>query len=296
MNYLVYLAFGGEDYYNETLFSLLSYYRHHPDGENTVVIYTDAPDFFGSRIPRKIDIIETTPEQIKEWKGKKDYPYRVKLKVLQDAVSRFNDNIIYVDTDTVFTNNITTLFKMVSEGAMLMDACEGPLRENNGGIARKMKKILRRQSVFNVPGSSIPVNLTDGFVVWNSGCVGFNRASVDDKLDNAVKLMDILFETYPLYTMEQIALTYYFEQGNLHEAKNHIHHYWYFKEFRQVLRQFFAYHKDIPFPLLIEKAAEIDPVEYSESKRSYKKMSFWQKQRHKLLTGKKWEVPAYKPN
>lgn len=296
MNYLVYLAFGGEDYYNETLFSLLSYYRHHLEGENTVVIYTDAPGFFNRQIPRPCILMPLSAIKIGELKGELDFAYRVKIKVMQNAAFNFQGNILYVDTDTVFKKNIGPLYTQLSGGGYLLDVCEGLLKSNKGGIARKMRKFLKKKDTFSHPDLEEPVQLTNSFVVWNSGCVGFNTEYVGKTIDKIEALTDALYKAYPLYLMEQIAISYFIGQKKPNAAVDYIHHYWYFKEFRQVLRQFFSYYKDAPLPLLIEKAAEIDPVEYSESKRSYKKMSFWQKQRHKLLTGRKWEVPAYKPN
>lgn len=288
MNTVIYLSFGVPDYYHETVFSLLSYYRLHSADENRVVIYTENGTFFENRIPACVQIIPVPEPTMKEWRGKGGYPYRVKIKVLQDAASRFYGNLLYVDTDTLFLKNIAPLFFLLDQGACIMDSCEGSLRDNKGGIARKMKRVLRKQHTFEHPGLPASASLNENFEVWNSGTVGFNAQLSCDALHYTELLMDTLYNIYPLYTMEQIALTYYFSANQLTESKEFIHHYWYFKEFRKPLRQFFEVNDGKSFHELLVLPSVPDPRELSAGKKRYKQMTFWQKQWQKLRYGKKY--------
>ncbi len=290
------MSFGPTGYHDETVFSLLSYYRLHTADENHVAIYTDTPSFYNGKIPGQVEIILVSESKMSEWKGENGYSYRVKVKVLQDAARRFKGNVLYVDTDTVFQKKVTPLYNYLSEGAFVMDASEGALRDNNGGIARKMKRLLKKQHIFKHDRLPAEVELSEEFVVWNSGTVGFNTQTAGNLFCYAENLIDTLYMAYPLYTMEQIAITYYLSEHPLKESKNYIHHYWYFKEFRFLLSQFFDYHKHCTFDELVGLPVLPDPWQASAAKRQYKKMSFWQKQWQKLRHGVKWKIPWYNPN
>lgn len=293
MNYLVYLAYGGEDYCNEALYSLLSYYKYHEPGENRIVIYTDNIDFFSSRLPDNVIYTELTPEKIKEWKGSINFVHRVKIKILQDAASRFQGNFLYLDTDTYFLKNCNEFFDSINSGELVFDRCEGSLIDNPGGIARKMRKFLKKENSFLIPSQNEPVTINEKFTPWNAGIIGFN-SGFEKLLYQVEELTDVLYSKHQLFVMEQVAFSYFFQKDNTPiAAKSYIHHYWYFKEFRNVLDNFFEHHKNKPFLQLKDEAHKIDPQILSSEKRAYKKMSFWQKQKQKLTKGLKWDIPYY---
>lgn len=294
MNYLVYLAYGGEDYYNEALYSLLSYYKHHEPGENRILLYTDSTAFFSSQLPDDIIYTELTAEKIKEWKGSINFVHRVKIKVLQDAASRFEGNFLYLDTDTCFTRNCNKLFDKISAGELVFDRCEGSLIDNPGGIARKMRKLLKTGNSFTIPSETEPVVIDETFTPWNAGIIGFNSGSAE-VLHKVEELTDVLYTKKQLFVMEQIAFSYFFQKIRTPvAAESYIHHYWYFKEFRSILQDFFGYHKNKLFLQLKGEINNVDPQILSSGKRAYKKMSFWQKQLQKLSKGCKWNIPDYR--
>lgn len=293
MNYLVYLAYGGEDYYNEALYSLLSYYKYHEAGDNSILLYTDNVDFFSSHLPDEVIYTGLTTEIIKEWKGSINFVHRVKIKVLQDAALRFQGNFLYLDTDTYFLKNCNELFDTINAGELVFDRCEGRLIDNPGGIARKMRKFLKKENSFTIPSQNEPVSIDEKFTPWNAGIIGFN-SGFEKLLYQVVELTDVLYSKHQLFIMEQIAFSYFFQKDNAPiAAESYTHHYWYFKEFRVVLKQFFNYHKNKPFFQLKDEIHKIDPQILSSEKRAYKKMSFWQKQKQKLTKGRKWDISDY---
>jgi hypothetical protein len=109
------------------------------------------------------------------------------------------------------------------------------------------------------------------------------------------ELVDELYSKNQLFVMEQIAFNYFFQRKTKPlESKNHIHHYWYFKEFRGVLSHFFEHNKSKSFEEMIVEIDKINPEYLSSEKRAYKKMSFWKKQFHKIQKGRKWKILDYK--
>lgn len=293
MEYLVYLAYGGEDYYAEALYSLLTYYKHHEPGESRILLYTDNTAFFSSQLPDDVIYTELTADKIREWKGSINFVHRIKIKVLQNAASRFQGKFLYLDTDTYFLNSIKPLFAEIAINNLVFDRCEGRLLDNSGGIATKMRKFLKKENNFTIPSQSDPIVIDEKFTPWNAGIIGFN-SSYSNLLDKVEELTDVLYAKNHLFIMEQIAFSYFFQKNSSPiAAESYIHHYWYFKEFRTVLKDFFNYHKNKPFLQLKGEVHKIDPQILSSEKRAYKKMSFWQKQKQKLTKGRKWTIPLY---
>lgn len=291
-HFLVFLAIGANDYLNETLFSLLSFYKYNSGSDIKIIIYTDCPDFYQARIPQNIIINTVSATELKDWKGPDNFINRVKIKVLQDVTQQYSGSFLFVDSDTVFRKNIAGIFHEIDNGSLFFDKCEGVLKNKNGGVAKKMRKVLQKQSHFNINVSEKAV-FDKTFVMWNSGAIGFN-SSYADILETAEKLTDQLYALQKLFVMEQIALSYCFQlKNNPKAAENHIHHYWYFKEFRVVLSDFFKVHQAKTFDELLLEIPKIDPETLAIPKIEYRKKSFVKKTFQKIFYGYKWKMPKY---
>ena len=293
-NYLIYLSFGNDDYHREALYSLLSFYKFHAETDLVhIILYTDNPEFFKSVLPTSVEYRMIDNMQIELWKGKLNYIYRLKTKVLQEVCANYQGNFLFVDTDTVFLKNISELFTAIQNGELLLDACEGKLIDNPGGIARKTRKFLKKESTFSIPSDTDAIHLSEQFVAWNSGTIGYNN-SMAKTLQQVEELIDVLYTKSKLFVVEQIALSYYFQKLKTPKpSQESIHHYWDFKEFRPVLKAFFEYNKTKSLAELTKEIDKINPQYLAIPKRKYKKLSFFQKQRQKWATGKKWQFPNY---
>lgn len=294
MNYLIYFVYGGTDYNNEALYSLLSYYKYNAGTTVQVVIYTDNAAFFKKYLPDSVVYIDLTTQQLTEWKGAVNFNHRIKIKVLQDACSRFTGNILYSDTDTFYTKNIQPLFDVIDNGGILFHKSEDTLKENPGGIARKMRKFLKEHDTFNLPSQPARITIDENLAVWNAGSIGF-KTDHCDILQSVLELTDEFYSCYHLFVMEQVAFNYFFQKISLPQStENYVGHYWYFKEFREVMKVFFTHHDAKPFDTLVQEIDKINPEYLSTEKRAYKTMSFWQKQYTKLTKGRKWKIMDYK--
>jgi hypothetical protein len=294
MNYLLYLVYGSEGYTQEALYSLISYYRLHEENENTVLIYTDNAALLKKYVPPGVIYISLTPLQMQEWQGAIKYNHRLKIKVLQDALSRFTGNFLFADTDTVFTKNISVLFDKIRCGEILFHKSEGRLLDNKGGIARKMRKFLKRQNSFFVESRNEYIKMDATLMVWNSGNIGINNSFAQNLIE-VENLVDSLYSSYKFTTMEQIGFSYIVQEFTTPiPTDDYVYHYWYFKEFKVVLAQFFSHNKDKSLKELVSEIEKIDPEYLSSEKWAYKQMSFWRKQYTKITKGRKWKILDYK--
>ncbi|MEW5676059.1 hypothetical protein ABGT15_07070 [Flavobacterium enshiense] len=291
-HYLIFLAVGATDYLNEALFSLLSFCKNNPDTEIKTIIYTDTPDFFRSKTPQNAIVRNISPSELSNWKGPDNFINRVKIKVLQDAVQHYSGSFLFVDSDTVFRKNISEIFIEIDKGELFFDKCEGLLEGKKGGIAKKTRKVLQKQNSFELSTTEKAV-FEKSFVVWNSGVIGLNSSHATI-LKAAEELTDQLYALEKLFVMEQLALSYLFQKsGRPKSTEKHIHHYWYFKEFRSVLKDFFNVYHLKKFEELVPKTTAIEPETLAIPKLEYKKMSFFQKTTQKILKGYKWKIPKY---
>ena len=292
-NYLIYLIYGNSDYYNELYYSLLSFYKFHTNDAISVIIYTDNEAFIKKHFPKEIIIKTIDKETLTQWIGTTNYIYRTKVKVLQDVHSNYTGNFLFVDTDTYFKQNIADLYAIIAQNGVVMDLCEGKLVDNNGGIARKVKHFLKKQNQFSLPSDNEMVILNEQFTVWNSGVIGFN--SDFSKLQQVEELVDAFYLKSKIFIAEQIGFNYYLQQYKTpFSAEDYLHHYWYFKEFRGVLKHFFNHFKDKSFEELQNEIEKIDPKLLAHDKIEYKKRSFLSKQWRKISQGRKWKIADYK--
>lgn len=288
------MVFGNENFYNEVLYSILSYFKYHKKDENQIVILTDNATFFKQRIPYNIIYHELNDEKIKLWKGKIDFVHRVKIKAIQEVSSHYSGNFLYLDTDTYFTKNCSEIFKNINSNAIYFDKCEGKLIDNPGGIAKKMRRFLKTQNKFKIESINDKIKIDENFTVWNAGVIGFN-SNYANRLGFIEELVDVLYSKCRLFIMEQVAFNYFFQENVVPlESEKFIHHYWYFKEFRTVLTDFFNHNKNKTFDELIVEIDKINAIYLSKEKRNYKKMSFLKKQLHLLKNGRKWKILDYK--
>jgi len=294
MNYLLYLVYGNESYAHEALYSLISYYRLHSKDENKVLIYTNNSSFFKKYLPDNVIYVELTNEQMQQWQGEIKYNHRLKVKVLQHALAHFTGNFLFTDTDTVFTKNISGLFNAIASGTILFHKNEGRLIDNPGGIAKKMRKFLKRQNSFLIASRNEYIKMDNTFSVWNSGNIGINNAFAQ-KLTEVEHLIDSLYTGFRLTIMEQIAFSYIVQETITPVATDdHVYHYWYFKEFKTILNDFFVHNTGRSLEELKGEIDKINPEYLSSEKWAYKQMSFWQKQYTKLTKGRKWKILDYK--
>jgi hypothetical protein len=292
-NYLIYLIYGNSDYYNELYYSILSFYKFHSNNSISVIIYTDNEAFIKKRFPKEIIVKTIDKETLTQWIGTTNYIYRTKVKVLQDVHHNYTGNFLFVDTDTYFKQNIAELFAIIAQNGVVMDVCEGKLIDNNGGIARKVKRFLNKQNQFSLSSDTEIVSINHHFTVWNSGVIGFNTNF--SKLQQVEELVDVFYTKSKIFIAEQIGFNYYLQQYKTpFSAEHFIHHYWYFKEFRGVLKYFFNHFDGKSFEELQNEIEKIDPKRLAHDKMEYKKLSFFSKQWRKITQGKKWKIADYK--
>ena len=242
-NHIVFQCYGNESIFHECTYALLSLSRIYAAGvpENTQVwIYTDNPGWFssfkGCAIPLHFRAIDE--KTINQWKGEINFVHRVKVEMLKDFTKDKEGNILYLDSDIVFTHPIDQLLKNINDGQLYMHVREGLISDRGNKVFAKLHH--------HYKGSPLHVKEkpVHEFAMWNAGVLGFNT-KYRHLLEEVLTFTDNEYPKFPKHIIEQFAFSIYFQQAGLVKAAApYIYHYWNLKEARKVLASFFDNFKD----------------------------------------------------
>jgi hypothetical protein len=240
-NYIVFLCYGNERIFHECAYALLSLSRMYGSSwpkETEIWVYTDNPEWFealGSPLPlnfRRVDM-----ETIRKWRGQIDFVHRVKIEILKDFTENRTGNVLYSDTDVVFTNPVNDIFKGIAGGKLYMHIMEGKVSAGGNPIFRKLNNYLLG-AMQQLDGR--PMNEMD---MWNAGVLGFNTR-YKHLLSDVLFFTDVHYPKFPKHVVEQFAFSAYFQHtDHIKTAAPYIFHYWNLKEAGQILSSFFNHFK-----------------------------------------------------
>ena len=209
-------------------------------GNTEIWIYTDNADWFRSfkDCPLPLHFREVNHALIQQWRGKIDFVHRVKIEVLKDMVSSHEGNILYADTDVVFTHRIDNMLQGIADGKLYMHVMEGIVSGCGNPVLTKLYNYLQGHSAMKVDGKPIY-----DLAMWNAGVLGFNTR-YHAVLDDVLTFTDTEYPKFSKHVIEQFAFSVFMQQAaQVHTAAPGILHYWNLKEARQVLASFFDHCK-----------------------------------------------------
>ncbi len=226
MIHLVYQSYGKEWILNETTFSILSFlYFAEKISDWHIVVYTDCPDHFQG-LP--VTCEQLNSEQLNEWSGKHNFIHRIKVKILQDFFRKYEGNLLYLDSDTVFMQNPGQIIDMISPEQSIMHICEGKISERSNPVFKKMDRFLRKNVFTNTIGKALKIS-PDAHM-WNAGVIGLCPEH-QHLLADVLHLTDAFYARYKKHYMEQFAFSYILSHNTeILPSYQCVFHYWYDKD------------------------------------------------------------------
>ena len=280
-NFLVYQTFGLTGVMHEACYSIASLSKFvNPKTDVRIFICTDNEKFLSDLLPDWVQYVPLSADQLKTWRGKKDYLHRIKPEMLRSFSLSHEGNILYCDTDTVFLKSPLPLFEQIKKGRLIMHRSEGHIHNQNSPLFRKTSKFL---STYNFPGENVAYDME----MWNAGVMGFN-SSKHEIFEKILLLLDDLYDKYVRHYMEQVAAAHYFAKESPLPCEDYIFHYWNFKEFRIALQKFFDEHQGQSFEQWSKDIDKISPMELIKPKLAFEKQPNWKRQFLKI-TGRAWQ-------
>jgi lipopolysaccharide biosynthesis glycosyltransferase len=293
-NYVVFQAYGTTAIFQEAIYAILSLHRFEADRNYQIVIYTDNKAVFQQYL-HKIPIIyePINTNLIKEWRGEKNFVHRFKIKMLQDFFSKYQGNLLYVDTDIVFRQSISSIFTAIAEGQFFMHLAEGQIDQQKGSLSKKITRFLRNNQF--VLSAEQTLQISAATVMWNAGVIGMNSKQ-KALVDTVLLLTDAMYAKYQKHIMEQLAFSYCLQNyAEVKPTDKLIYHYWFFKEFRMVLENFFEVNEQKTIEQVIAEIDKINPEVLVIPKKNYEAMPKWRRWWWKIR-GKTWKMPEVSQN
>lgn len=221
---LLYLSFGaGLTHHQQAAFSIYSFLTE--EEVISINIITDAPDYY-THFGNRIRLITVDAQQLREWKGKHDFFWRIKIKAMEMACSLYaNSAVMYLDTDTFLYKSIQPLKELLQQGKALMHEQEGPLSQAKSKTEKKMWRQVKAAGF-----GGIHILPTD--CMWNAGVVATPNTRNNEECRLALQICDDMCAAgVTPRLIEQFALSVALQRTyRLTEAKASIGHYWGNKE------------------------------------------------------------------
>jgi len=235
MNIIYFVIGGNTVIHMQVGFSLRTILAQVGD-DDTIYVVTDTPTIYSGL--NSVVILPITQERIKEWRGKHDFFWRVKIKVLQHIAQMSPDkSMMYLDGDTFLHGNLADIKALLADGCGLMhldEGCPGDM---------KQKSLSMWQTVNGKTYAGITIGRQHH--MWNAGVVAIPAAQVVKTTDLALAVCDGMLDdgSEPI-TVEQYALSIALKEctKQMVEAKQWIGHYWHYKYFWcRYIADFFVY-------------------------------------------------------
>ncbi|MDM1459564.1 hypothetical protein VSP10_04485 [Myroides odoratimimus] len=221
---IVYLVFGNKiTYYQQVIFSIYTALVHKGESDNIIVL-TEEPTMF-NQLKDKIIVLPLDNEVVKEWKGKYDYMFRLKIKALEFLANKFpNEDMLYLDGDTFVYNSLTPLRDKLEQGTSIMHIDEGKLNKFTTKTGKRFWKELKG----NTYGGIL---ITEDTCMWNAGVLGVSKSNFSS-ISLALDITDQMCQAgIKAFTKEQLAFSLAFNStGDMTPADHIIGHYWGNKE------------------------------------------------------------------
>lgn len=282
--HIIYLAHGEKHFLHETYLSVLSIWKQKSSLDIGISIYSSEPDFFREVFKNSVNIISLSKSQIETWKGAFQFNHRLKIELLLDFTERFkDDHYIFLDSDTFVTRNFDEKLKLIGKNNFLMHFDEGLMNQKRRTHIKKLFQFLSHNKIPDV-------TLTNELHMWNSGVIGFHYDN-KDLLLKILQTTDSLTEKTSSHILEQFSFCYHFQRnGVIFQMHPEIHHYWYCKEMRIHINDFFARNKSLSIEEQIEKIELLNPEKVAIEKWHYKNDGFLKKLIFRMTHFRKWEL------
>lgn len=232
---LVLLSYGRETEYRRAIFSILSFCSWSTTNLNSlrILVYTDHPPFFEQYLAHiPIEYVLLTDELRAEMLGELDFIHRIKVGVIDLTFKQYpNDHLLFIDSDTFFTEDPKMLLNGFKSGQSFMHTREHTLEQgfqffNAINLGKHPKDFLNYISNrdFNVKNETLRFDKHD--YSWNSGVLGLHT-SFSTVMPDVIRLSDEFYENSKWFVSEQLAFALILQKTtDIVATEAFVAHYW----------------------------------------------------------------------
>ncbi len=192
--------------------------------DDAIYIMTDSPALYGN-LPF-VNAIPITEDEIRDWKGKDGYFFRVKICAIQKFISLHGDtHLLYLDCDTYIKDDLSGIHKLLDAGVGVMHKDEKSMAVTPGASGEMWQQA--KGKIFT------KITSEEKYHMWNSGVYGIPQPFLREVMQKSLDVCDgFLAAGFTCFNLEQwagaISLLYY--TGRIEPAEKVVGHYWHHKE------------------------------------------------------------------
>jgi hypothetical protein len=217
----VYLAYGGWQFRKEAVLSIFSLLEKGPV-PGKILVFTDRPREFDD-LP--VETVPVTKQQIRKWRGPYGYTHRVKIELVRNVLEKYRTPIIFVDSDSFWTNSPGHICRCIEDGFPVMHEKENALSQS---FFPNYLAVIKRAAALEKEG--LPSNVPEKLWVYNSGVIGLPGDLSPALLDQVARFCDFLCRSAPfrMEWVEQVAFSYIFQSlgFEIQTCPDDLCHYW----------------------------------------------------------------------
>lgn len=210
---IIFIEYGASQRYsNQVKYSVMTLQAHNQLDSSEIVIYTETPERYSNLAVSTRSI----KEKVFEYSLGGKYHFRIKPRVLLDAIEEHQCKVLFLDTDTFCNASLMERINSIDEKNILMNVFEK---------ANPYPDFILK----NIP---LPSGLIYSYnekksKMYNSGVIGIDP-SHQKAIKDAIALIDVMqAQGLKYHTAEQTALSESFRIHNIHihEVNKEITHY-----------------------------------------------------------------------
>jgi hypothetical protein len=215
-NAIVYQSYGpSEQFQNELTYSLRSLLRF---GRHYKIFLVTTGEVDRRDLP--VETVKISQETLRDWVGTHCYIHRAKIMAIDLALREIATNILYTDTDTIFTKPPDAVFERIGPGRTVMHC-----RERKVGSFPNIQRFMNDRKIER------PYMDRDS-IMFNAGVIGISKSNLD-LLKDVRSITDELNDAGALdyfNTTEQLAFSHVLRSKTSPGLANgEIDHYWRWK-------------------------------------------------------------------
>jgi hypothetical protein len=217
----LYLAYGSWQFRKEAVLSISSLLEKGPV-PGKILVFTDRPREFDD-LP--VETVLVTKRQIRKWRGPYGYTHRVKIELVRNVLEQYRTPIIFVDSDSYWTNSPEHICRCIEGGFPVMHEKERALSQS---FFPDYLAVIKRTAALEAEG--LPSHVPEKLWIYNSGIIGLPGDMDPDLLDQVARFCDFLCRSAPfrMEWVEQVAFSYIFQSLKLEikTCTDDLCHYW----------------------------------------------------------------------
>lgn len=186
----------------------------------TVCVVTDYPEYYAF-LKDRIDIQTVTSEKFREWRGPRDFMFRLKVMGFQYATERYpGKDILYLDSDTFFRGSLAKIQEHFDNGGVCMHETSGSFCKLTDNSNKRLWKHINGRKFLDYTVDSATQK-------YNAGVVGIPGAVAADLIRDILGCTDELFARSGHFNAEETTYSTILQsRENFRTVDDHVGHYW----------------------------------------------------------------------